>query len=104
MKLAGIDLNLLLVLDAMIEERNTTRAGQRIGLSQPAVSHALNRLRHLFKDELFVRTPDGMMPTPRALELAAPLREGLSRIETMVESGSFVPAETEREFVIATSD
>jgi DNA-binding transcriptional LysR family regulator len=104
MKLAGVDLNLLLVLDAMLEERNTTRAGQRIGLSQPAVSHALNRLRHLFKDELFVRTPEGMIPTARALEIATPLREGLLKIESTVEEGGFVAAETTREFVIAASD
>jgi DNA-binding transcriptional LysR family regulator len=104
MRLAGVDLNLLLVLDAMIEERNTTRAGQRIGLSQPAISHALNRLRHLFKDELFVRTPEGMVPTPRALELATPLREALLKLGSIVEDGRFVPAESEREFVVAASD
>ena len=64
-----LDLNLLIVFDAVMQERNVTRAGQRIGLSQPAMSHALNRLRHMLKDQLFVRTPDGMLPTPQAERL-----------------------------------
>src|SRR5437868_6743764 len=67
MNLAAIDLNLLLVFDAMMDERNTTRAGRRIGLSQPAVSHALSRLRDTIGDELFVRTAEGMLPTVRAV-------------------------------------
>src|SRR5271157_3948841 len=60
------DLNLLLVFEAVMQERNLTRAGRRLGMSQPAVSHALARLRHTLNDELFVRGPDGMQPTPRA--------------------------------------
>jgi DNA-binding transcriptional LysR family regulator len=63
-KLGAIDLNLLVVFDAMMQERNVTRAGQRLGLSQPAMSHALIRLRHMLKDDLFVRSPKGMHPTP----------------------------------------
>lgn len=58
------DLNLLIVFEAMIQERSVTRAGRRIGLNQPAMSHALNRLRHMLNDELFVRTVEGMVPTP----------------------------------------
>lgn len=65
MNLAGFDLNLLLVFDALMAERNVTRAGGRVGLSQPAVSAALNRLRHAFRDELFVRAHGAMAPTPR---------------------------------------
>ena len=62
----SFDLNLLVVFDAIIQEKTLTRAGQRLGMSQPTVSHALSRLRHMLKDELFVRTPEGMQPTPRA--------------------------------------
>src|ERR1700739_3280335 len=77
MNWGAFDLNLLIVFDAVMRERSVTRAGDRIGLSQPAMSHALNRLRHMLKDELFVRTPEGMMPTPRAEMLALPLRNAL---------------------------
>jgi hypothetical protein len=62
----SLDLNLLRVFNAIMQERTLTRAGQRLGMSQPAMSHALARLRHMLKDDLFVRTPDGMCPTPRA--------------------------------------
>ena len=60
-----------------MQERTLTRAGQRLGMSQPAMSHALARLRHMLKDDLFVRTPDGMCPTPRAERMEAPLRAAL---------------------------
>ena len=66
MNLATFDLNLLLVFEAILRERSVTRAAEHLSLSQPAMSHALNRLRWLLKDQLFVRTPAGMMPTPRA--------------------------------------
>src|SRR5262245_37015178 len=82
MNLAAIDLNLLLVFDALMAERHVTRAGHRIGLSQPAVSAALNRLRGLLDDELFVRQAGGMVPTPRALALAVPVADALRRVET----------------------
>ena len=68
----AFDLNLLVVFDAVEQEKNLTRAGLRLGMSQPAVSHALARLRHLLKDELFVRTPAGMRPTPRAERMVGP--------------------------------
>src|SRR5207248_4721689 len=77
MNWGAFDLNLLIVFDAVMQERSVTRAGGRLGLSQPAVSHALGRLRHMLKDELFIRTPDGMAPTPRAEQLAEPLRRAL---------------------------
>ena len=76
-KLGAVDLNLLAVFDAVMQERSVTRAGTRLGLSQPAMSHALARLRHMLKDELFVRSPKGMMPTPRAEQLAGPVRAAL---------------------------
>jgi DNA-binding transcriptional LysR family regulator len=62
----SFDLNLLIVFDGVMQDRSVTRAAKRLGMSQPAMSHALNRLRDLLKDELFVRSPRGMVPTPRA--------------------------------------
>ena len=72
MNWGAFDLNLLIVFDAVMQERSVTRAGGRLGLSQPAVSHALGRLRHMLKDELFIRTPDGMTPTPRPSSSLSP--------------------------------
>src|SRR5271163_4812200 len=78
--LRSVDLNLLVVFDALITERNVTRAAARNGLSQPAVSKALNRLRYLFDDPLFVRRDRAMEPTARALELAGPIHGALADI------------------------
>ena len=72
----ALDLNLLRVLDALVEERSATRAGERLGLSQSAVSHALNRLRHALKDELFVRSSDGLEPTPQGGSDRGPSQAG----------------------------
>jgi DNA-binding transcriptional LysR family regulator len=77
MDVAGFDLNLLKAFDALYAERHVTRAGQRIGLSQPAMSGALTRLREVLDDELFVRSPTGMQPTPRADDLAGPISSAL---------------------------
>src|ERR1700688_5062594 len=96
MNWGAFDLNLLIVFDAVMQERSVTRAGGRIGLSQPAVSHALNRLRYMLKDELFIRTPDGMVPTPRAEQLAAPLRRALNDMQLALEPETFVPQEATR--------
>ena len=74
MNLQSFDLNLLLALDALLKERHVTRAAARIGLSQPAMSNALARLRDLLDDPLLVRTPRGMVPTPRAERLQQPLQ------------------------------
>jgi DNA-binding transcriptional LysR family regulator len=104
MNLRSLDLNLLLVFDAVMAERNVTRAADRIGLSQPAMSNALTRLRHHLKDELFVRSPDGMRPTARALELAAPIHEALSSLEQALDPALFDPAQSTRTFKIATND
>jgi DNA-binding transcriptional LysR family regulator len=78
--LRSVDLNLLVVFDTLMAERNVTRAAARNGLTQPAVSKALNRLRHLFDDPLFVRQDRAMEPTARALELAAPIHGALAEI------------------------
>ncbi len=80
MDLHGIDLNLLVAFDALMAERSVTKAGRRIGRTQPAMSAALSRLRSLFDDPLFVRGQDGLQPTPRALELAEPLGRALEEI------------------------
>jgi DNA-binding transcriptional LysR family regulator len=71
----SVDLNLLIVFDAIMQDRSLTRAGRRLGLSQPATSHALARLRTALDDELFVRTPQGMQPTLQAEQMAEPVRE-----------------------------
>jgi DNA-binding transcriptional LysR family regulator len=103
--LAGIDLNLLVALDALLREHNVTRAGQQVGLSQPAMSHALSRLRDLLQDELLVRGPDGMRPTALGQELAPAVREVLDQIRrTLFDSGRFEPATDERTLTLAVSD
>src|ERR1700716_587886 len=104
MNWGAFDLNLLIVFDAVMQERSVTRAGGRIGVSQPAVSHALGRLRYMLKDELFIRPPDGMMPTPRAEQLAEPLRRALSDMQLALEPETFVPIEASRLFVLALNN
>jgi DNA-binding transcriptional LysR family regulator len=103
-KLGAIDLNLLVVFDAIMRERSVTRAGQRLGLSQPAMSHALTRLRHMLKDELFVRSPNGMMPTPRAEQLATPIRIALDGLQQSLEPIEFDPAKARTSFRIAVDN
>jgi DNA-binding transcriptional LysR family regulator len=98
------DLNLLTIFDAVMQERSVTRAGDRLGLSQPAVSHALSRLRHMLKDELFVRSPEGMVPTPRAEQLAEPLHRALNDMRLALEPETFVPEETSRQFAISVNN
>jgi len=104
MNWGAFDLNLLIVFDAVMHERSVTRAGSRIGLSQPAMSHALNRLRYMLKDELFVRTPEGMVPTPRAEMLAQPLRNALSEMQLALEPAAFDPAASDRRFALAINN
>jgi DNA-binding transcriptional LysR family regulator len=104
MNWGAFDLNLLIVFDAVMQERSVTRAGQRIGLSQPAMSHALSRLRHMLKDELFIRAPDGMVPTPRAEALAQPLRNALSEMQLALEPAAFDPAAADRRFALAVNN
>jgi DNA-binding transcriptional LysR family regulator len=99
-----LDLNLIRVFDALMEERNVNRAGLRLGLTQSAVSHALNRLRHHLKDELFVRTRAGMMPTARAMEVSGRLREAIRQVEAAFGTDGFDPATAQRRFVLAAND
>jgi DNA-binding transcriptional LysR family regulator len=103
-KLGALDLNLLVVFDAVMQERNVTRAGQRLGLSQPAMSHALSRLRHMLKDDLFIRSPKGMLPTPRAEELAVPVRTALDGLQQSLEPTQFDPSKAIRRFRIAVDN
>jgi DNA-binding transcriptional LysR family regulator len=99
------DLNLMRVFDALIEDGNLTRAGFRLGLSQPAMSHALARLRKLASDTLFVRVPSGMEPTEMALRMAPAVREGLRLLEGALEGDMrFDPQTCERTFQVLLSD
>lgn len=103
-KLGAIDLNLLVVFDAVMQERNVTRAGQRLGLSQPAMSHALARLRSMLKDDLFIRSPKGMLPTPRAEQLASPVRSALDGLQHSLEPTQFIPSKATRRFRVAVDN
>lgn len=94
----AFDFKLLIVFDAIMRERHVTRAGERLGLSQSAVSHALQRLRRALHDELFVRGPEGMSPTPRALDLAEPVRRALAEIEGALHQDRFDPATSTARF------
>ena len=105
MNIYNFDLNLLRVLDALLRERNVSRAAQRLSLSQPAVSNALGRLRELLDDPLLVRVGRAMQPTPRALSLEAPIRDALQQIEHTLKAGDFFePATSRQRFVIAVTD
>ena len=99
------DLNLLTVLDALIAERNVTRAGQQLSRSQPAVSNALRRLRGMLNDDLLVRGPNGMQLTPRAEALREPLREIVKVIdERILQEASFDPAQAGGVYSISMPD
>ena len=104
MDVAGFDLNLLKAFDALYAERHVTHAGQRIGLSQSAMSGALTRLRDLFKDELFVRSPAGMQPTPRADDLAGPVSVALRLVREVLQADTFNPAAADHTVTVAMTD
>jgi DNA-binding transcriptional LysR family regulator len=105
MNFSAFDLNLLRVFDALARERSVTRAGDLIGMSQPAVSSALGRLRDLLEDELFVRRGNEMWPTPRAEAIAERVRDALAQIEqALAGDARFDPARTERIFTLFGAD
>ena len=105
MDINKVDLNLLLVFSAMLQHQNVTRAGQAIGMSQPAMSTALARLREMFSEPLFVRSAGGMKPTPRAIELADPVHRVLDLIRgEIMQTSRFDPRQTARTFTISTAD
>jgi len=102
--LRAVDLNLLVVLDALLHDRPLPRAAARLPMSQPAVSHALARLRTLLGDPLFHRTRGGLRPTPHALALEAPLRDVLAQVRRLLAGAVFDPAASRRTFRLAMSD
>lgn len=105
MNLAAIDLNLLTAFEALSAERHVTRAARRLGISQPAMSDALRRLRKLFGDELFVRAAGAMQPTPRALALSSALAPVLAQLRhTMGDQVAFSPDATAKVFTLASTD
>jgi DNA-binding transcriptional LysR family regulator len=105
MKLSDIDLNLLVVFDRLVQDGRVSRVADALGLSQPAVSNALRRLRDLLDDELFLRTPAGMAPTPYALQLAEPVAQALRGLQGALNvRASFDPARSERCFTLAMTD
>ena len=105
MNLSKVDLNLFIVFDAIYTEANLTRAGQIVGITQPAVSNALARLRETFNDPLFVRTAQGMVPTPMAQNIITPVRSALQLLRVSVqESRSFVPEQATKTYRISMTD
>ncbi len=99
-----LDVELLRLFDALHRERHVTRAARVSGLSQPAMSRALGRMRAAWSDELFVRTPAGMVPTPRADELAPAVRRVLEGVDALARPAKFDPAKLVRDFVVAAVD
>jgi DNA-binding transcriptional LysR family regulator len=104
MNFNSLDLNLLVALDALLREANVSRAAMRIGLSQPAASHALQRLRELIGDPLLVRTGSRMELTPRALSLRAPLAQTLDQVRALFVPDDFDAARSERQFRLMMPD
>ncbi len=102
--LGAVDLNLLVALDALLIERSVTRAAQRIGLTQSAMSHALARLRSVLGDELLVRGPSGMVPTARGEALALPIRKALEEVARALAPAAFDPKTARGKVVVGTSD
>jgi DNA-binding transcriptional LysR family regulator len=104
MNLRSMDLNLLVVFDAVMQERSVTRAANKVFLTQSAVSSALSRLRVQLKDELFLRGPGKLRPTQRAIELEQPIRAVLTDLERVLQPEAFDPQRHTRSFTIATND
>lgn len=103
--LSRADLNLLVLFEAVMAERHVGRAAERLSLSPSAISHGLGRLRRLLNDPLFVRTPKGVVPTDRAMELAAPIADVLARVRMVVSTAApFDPATSTRRFTIGAPD
>ncbi len=105
MNIARVDLNLMVYLDVLLRERNVTRAAEQLGITQPAMSNGLRRLRELFGDPLLIRTSEGMTPTERALELQPLIREALLAMEKTIQpKEKFDPQNSQRVFRIMASD
>src|ERR1700756_5389612 len=104
MNLSSLDLNLLVALDALLREANVSRAAMRIGLSQPAASHALQRLRDVLGDPLLVRVGARMELTPRAQALRGPLAQALDQVRGLFIPDDFDAARSERHFRLKMPD
>ena len=105
MNLRDIDLNLLVIFNQLLIDRRVSTTADKLGLSQPAISNSLKRLRTLLKDELFVRTARGMEPTPYALHLIEPIGYALSTLQNALnQRDSFDPATSERTFTLGVTD
>lgn len=104
LQLRHLDLNLLKAFDALMDERNVTRAAERLAVTQPAVSATLNRLREALGDPLFVRTQRGITPTPRALALNAPIKRILADIEAVLQPPEFNPATAAFTITVSATD
>lgn len=105
MNIRNFDLNLLVTFDALMRERSVSRAADRLALTQPAVSNALNRLRQLLDDPLLVRTQRGMAPTQRALELLGPVQSALTQLDKcLAQPPIFDPVTSRQKFVLGTTD
>jgi DNA-binding transcriptional LysR family regulator len=103
--LSRTDLNLLVLFEVVLDERHVGRAADRLNLTPSAVSHGLGRLRRLLNDPLFLRTPKGVMPTARAMELAAPIADVLARVRSVISTAEpFDPARSARRFTIGAPD
>ncbi|HAA45098.1 MAG: LysR family transcriptional regulator [Halomonas sp. 54_146] len=103
--LRHFDLNLLLVFETLMRERHVTRAAEKLHLSQPALSHALKRLRESLDDPLLIRTENGMQPTPRALALLPVVQQALAQLQQgLAPPAAFSPANSTRRFTLATTD
>ncbi|OLQ77484.1 transcriptional regulator LeuO [Photobacterium proteolyticum] len=99
--LRSVDLNLLTVFDAVMQEQNITRAAHNLGMSQPAVSNAVARLKVMFNDELFIRHGRGIQPTQRAKQLFGPVRQALQLVKNELPSSIFSPETSSRTFKLA---
>jgi DNA-binding transcriptional LysR family regulator len=103
--LSKVDLNLLVLFNAVLEEGHVARAASRLNITPSAVSHSLGRLRHLFNDPLFLRTPKGVVPTERALELGEPVADILARVgRVMASAAPFDAATSSRRYIIGAPD
>jgi DNA-binding transcriptional LysR family regulator len=105
MKLSDIDLNLLIVFNQLLLDRNVSTSAEKLNLTQPAVSNALKRLRHILNDELFIRTSKGMSPTPYAMTLAEPIGYALDSLHNALnQEPTFDPSTSQRTFTLAITD
>lgn len=100
----AVDLNLLVAFDAIFDELNVSRAAERLNVTQPTASGMLRRLRETFGDELFLRTSHGLLPTPRAEELATSIKDLVHQADSILRPGDFDPTHAQATFRLSASD